>query len=119
AAYVARMRRLLLLGVLFAVVSASSTPALAQAAPTGNEAFAMKRQGYVFYEGRWRLPREVVYLQRGAAQSYPRPKPAVEPTPQPVKMPLAHLPSRPLPASLPASAPVTLAPSLRPLTPHP
>src|SRR5262249_58437320 len=112
AAYVARMRRLLLLGVLFAVVSASSTPALAQAAPTGNEALAMKRQGYVFYAGRWRLPREVVYLQRGAAQSYPRPKPAVEPAPQPVTMPLADVPARPVRARLPATALVTCAPSI-------
>ena len=108
AAYFPCMRRFLLLGVLFA----SCAQALAQAAPTGNEALAMKRQGYVFYEGRWRLPREVVYLQRGAAQSYPKPKPVAEPTPQPVKMPLADVPARAPRANPAPSALVTCAPSI-------
>jgi len=78
----------------------------------------MKRQGYVFYAGRWRLPREIVYLQRGAAQSYPRPKPAVEPTPQPVRMPLADVPLRPVRTVLPASALMTCAPSIGLFTLH-
>jgi hypothetical protein len=112
------MRRVLMLGVLSAVVCATCARALAQAAPTGNEALAMKRQGYVFYAGRWRLPREIVWLQRGAAQSYPRPKPAVEPAPPPVQMPLADVPARPARASLPATALVTCAPSIGLFTMH-
>jgi hypothetical protein len=113
------MHRVLLPGVLLlGVMFASCAQALAQTAPTGNEALAMKRQGYVFYAGRWRLPREVVYLQRGAAQSYPRPRPAVEPTPQPVKLPLEDFPARAVRASLPATALVTCAPSIGLFTLH-
>jgi hypothetical protein len=118
-AYFRVMRRLFVLGVLFA----SCAHALAQAAPTGNEALAMKRQGYVFYEGRWRLPREVVYLQRGRALSYPKPNPVAEPTPPPVKMPLADVPARavranPAQYSLTPGALVTCAPSIGLFTLH-
>lgn len=42
--------------------------AVAQSGITATEAAALKRQGYAFYEGRWRLPQEIVYLQRAASR---------------------------------------------------
>jgi hypothetical protein len=44
---------------------------------------ALQRQGYRLYEGRWRLPQEIVYLQRAAAQRA-APAVAVPPAKAPV-----------------------------------
>jgi len=46
---------------------ASQTPAT-QTQSSKSEASARQRQGYVLYEGRWRLPQEIVYLQLAASR---------------------------------------------------
>jgi hypothetical protein len=58
--------------------------AVAQSGITGSEAAARKRQGYVLYEGRWRLPQEIVYLQRAASRRLTASPPAA---PVPVQLP--------------------------------
>jgi hypothetical protein len=63
--------------------------AVAQSAITAGEAGALKRQGYVFYEGRWRLPQEIVYLQRAASRRLTASPPAA---PVPAKASPAPLP---------------------------
>jgi hypothetical protein len=61
--------------------------AVAQTPIAKSEVAALKRQGYVFYEGRWRLPQEIVYLQQAASRRFSATEPAV-----PAKAPAAESP---------------------------
>jgi hypothetical protein len=49
---------------------------VAQTPIARSEVAALKRQGYVFYEGRWRLPQEIVYLQQAASRRFSATAPA-------------------------------------------
>ncbi|HEX6813979.1 MAG TPA: hypothetical protein VF384_20315 [Planctomycetota bacterium] len=51
--------------------------AVAQSQVTKTEAAQLKRQGFVLYEGRWRLPQEIVYLQEAAMRRFSTSAPAV------------------------------------------
>jgi hypothetical protein len=64
--------------------------AVAQSTIARSEVTALKRQGYVFYEGRWRLPREIVYLQTAASRFFAASAPAA---PAPAKA-VADVPQR-------------------------
>ena len=50
--------------------------AVAQTPIAKSEIAALKRQGYVLYEGRWRLPQEIVYLQQAASRRFSATAPA-------------------------------------------
>lgn len=74
------MRGLRILLLLLAPLLQPGAPALAQA--PGGVSFAEARElqdkGYRFYEGRWRLPQEIVYLQRRAAREWAATRPQPE-----------------------------------------
>ena len=59
--------------------------AVAQTPIAKSEVAALRRQGYVFYEGRWRLPQEIVYLQQAALRRFSATAPAA-----PAKTPAAE-----------------------------
>lgn len=65
-------------GMRAAVLLVLCLPAFApaQAHVDRSEVTALQRQGYRLHSGRWRLPQEIAYLQRAAAQ---RAAPAAEP----------------------------------------
>ena len=63
--------------------------AVAQTPIARSEVAALKRQGYVFYEGRWRLPQEIVYLQEAAMRRFSASAPA---SPVTAKAPAADVP---------------------------
>ena len=50
--------------------------AVAQTPIARSEVATLKRQGYVFYEGRWRQPQEIVYLQQAALRRFSASAPA-------------------------------------------
>jgi len=75
------MRAAFLLVLCLPVLAVAQTPI------AKSEVAALKRQGYVFYEGRWRLPQEIVYLQQAALRRFSATAPAA-----PAKAPAAETP---------------------------
>lgn len=61
---------------VFLLVLCLPALAVAQGPTARSEVAALKRQGYVFYEGRWRLPQEIVYLQQAALRRFSATAPA-------------------------------------------
>jgi hypothetical protein len=76
-----------MLRAAFLLVLCLPALAVAQTPVAKGEIASLKRQGYVFYEGRWRLPQEIVYLQQAASRRFSATAPAA-----PAKAPAAESP---------------------------
>src|SRR5687767_1767669 len=74
------MRAALLLVLCLPAFAVAQSPVAKSEPVTKSEAAQLKRQGYVFYEGRWRLPQEIVYLQEAAMRRFSASAPAVPAT---------------------------------------